>query len=312
MKLLIIDHLHDSIHSMLAKLDIEFDYHPEWNRTDILNHISHYEGIIIRSKMALDEEFFSKATNLRLIARAGSGLDQIDVDIAKSRQIAIFNAPEGNRDAVAEHTMGLLLALLHKINLSHQQIQNNTWSREPNRGIELKGKTVAIIGYGNVGQEFAKRLSGFDCKILAYDTGKFEYSNAHVQESDMEAIFENADIVSFHIPLTSLTQRMVNTAYIYRFKKNILILNTARGEIVELEALCEAIQSGKVWGAGLDVLENEKINQLSPTQSRVFQYLKTSEKVILTPHVAGWTHESYYRINEVLVAKIRNFLKEKL
>jgi D-3-phosphoglycerate dehydrogenase len=305
---LIVDTLHDSIHPLLKEIGVQANYQPDWKRAEILAHIAAYEGIIVRSKLALDAAFFDAATRLRWVGRAGSGLDLIDTTIAQERNIKIVNAPEGNRDAVAEHTMGLLLTLLHKIAQANTQIKNHTWLREAHRGIELLGKTVAIIGYGNVGRAFAQRLSGFGCRVLAYDKHKFGFSGAYVQEATMEYIFATADIVSLHIPLTASTNHLVDEAYLSKFKKNILLLNTARGEIVNLTALQKALQTGKVWGAGLDVLENERLDTLTTPQQAAFEYLCEAPQVILTPHIAGWTHESYRRINEVLTEKIKSIL----
>ncbi len=309
-EVLIIDEMHDSIIAMLKEAGLKPDYRPKATREEVLNILPKYEGLIVRSKMMLDKEVIDRATKMKFIARAGSGLDIIDVAYAVNKEIQVFNAPEGNRDAVAEHALGLLLGILHRIPKSNQEVKNLVWQREANRGSELKNKTVAVIGYGNVGRELVKRLQGFGCRILVYDKYKsgFEHLNTLTQEASMAYIFAEADVVSFHIPLTEETQGMVNIAYLQKFKKPIILLNTARGELIQLADLCQAIQQKRIIGAGLDVIENEKLHTLTKAQKESFQFLAAQESVILTPHVAGWTHESYIRINEVLVEKISQVL----
>jgi len=308
LKTLIIDEMHPSIQGMLAQLDITADIKTDLERKQILEIISNYDGLIVRSKTKVDKELLEKAHKLKFVARAGSGLDVIDLNYAKSRNIIVVNAPEGNRDAVAEHTIGMLMVLMHNIKQGDQQIRNYIWDREGNRGFELKAKTFSIIGYGNTGHQVARRLAGFDCEVLAYDKYDRAYSDSFVQEATMENIFEETDVLSLHVPLTTETKFMVNEYYINQFKKPFILINTSRGDVLDLKALINALEGGKIIGACLDVLENEKINQLSPEQKENFDYLIKSNKVILTPHVAGWTKESYIRINEVLVNKIKHQL----
>lgn len=308
MRVLIADEMHLSLLPMLQEEGLLFDYQPLISRKEILDVINNYEGLIIRSKTKVDVEFLDAATNLKFIARAGAGLDLIDIEETQRRNIEIFAANEGNRVAVAEHVIGMLLCLLNNIRIADAQVRQGVWLREENRGYELMGKTVAIIGYGNNGMATAERLKGFGCKVLAFDKFKSSFSDEFAAESSMEQVFEEADIVSLHIPLTDETHKMVNEAYFSRFKKNIYFINAARGEIVELADLAKCIESGKVRGACLDVLENEKLNKLTAEQKTTFDYLSKSDRVILTPHIAGWTHESYVRINEVMLQKIRQFL----
>ncbi|TAE75100.1 MAG: phosphoglycerate dehydrogenase [Bacteroidetes bacterium] len=310
-KILIIDDMHLSILPLLEKLDFEVVYLPDIQRNEIFLELKDIFGIIIRSKTKIDEEFLNHAQKLAFVARAGAGLDLIDVDLAKKKNIHLLNAPEGNRDAVAEHTLGLLLNVLNKINLSDKEIRNKIWQREKNRGFEIKNKTIGIIGFGNIGQQVAQRLSSFECKILAYDKNKKDFSNTKAKEATLLEIFEQTDILTLHIPLDKENFGWINKDFLARFKKPIWLINTARGEILSLEALIEGLESGKIIGAGLDVLENEKLNTLSVSQQKNFEYLSHSHQVILTPHVAGWTYESYQRINEVLVEKIDNLMKEK-
>ncbi|MCU0326359.1 MAG: 2-hydroxyacid dehydrogenase [Spirosomaceae bacterium] len=308
MRVLIADEMHLSLLPMLQNKGFLFDYQPLITRKEILDVINNYEGLIIRSKTKVDVEFLDAASNLKFIARAGAGLDLIDIEETQRRKIEIFAANEGNRVAVAEHVIGMLLCLLNNIRVADAQVRQGVWLREENRGYELMNKTVVIIGYGNNGMATAERLKGFGCKVLAFDKFKSDFSDEFATESSMDQIFEEADVVSLHIPLTDETHKMVNQSYFDRFKKNIYFINAARGEIVELADLANCIESGKVRGACLDVLENEKLNKLTAEQKAAFDYLSKSDRVILTPHIAGWTHESYVRINEVMLQKIRQFL----
>ena len=308
--ILVVDEMHPSLLPMLSAKGIQADYKPAFVRKDILENIAPYDGIIIRSKTVIDEEILSRATNLKFIGRAGAGLDQMDLEAIEKRNIQVFNAPEGNRDAVGEHALTMLLCLFNNILQADKEVRAKIWKREANRGIELGGKTVAIIGYGNTGNAFARRLSGFNCRVLAYDKYLSTYTNSYAQEATMEQIFEQADVLSLHIPLTPETLKLVNTEFINRFRKNIFIINTARGEIISLPDLAKAVEAGKVRGACLDVLENEKLQTLTDAQEQAFSFLSGVQNVIFSPHVAGWTHESYVRINEVLVEKIARFINQ--
>jgi D-3-phosphoglycerate dehydrogenase / 2-oxoglutarate reductase len=307
-KILAIDALHQSIHALMQPLPVEFHYLPNLNLSQILALIPQYDGLILRSKINIDAHFLEVASQLKWIARAGSGLDTIDTLETQKRNITVLNAPEANRDAVAEHTIGLLLALFRKTLCAHQQVRQSIWNREQNRGYELKGKTVGIVGYGNVGTQVARRLSAFDCEVMVYDLKPKKDQIPNKRQVDMNTIFAHADVLTLHVPLTSLTQGMVGEEYLDKFTKNIWLVNTSRGEILKLDSLCNAIQQGKVIGAALDVLENEKIDQLTALQQQNFDFLRQQDNVILTPHIAGWTFESYERINEVLVKKIQDLI----
>ncbi|QHT69871.1 phosphoglycerate dehydrogenase [Rhodocytophaga rosea] len=309
MNILIADEMHPSLLPMLDKKGYQYEYLPSIQRAEILQKIPAYDGLIIRSKTTLNEDFFTHATRLKFIGRAGAGMDQIDVEAAEKRNITLFNAPEGNRDAVAEHAMSMLLCLFNKINTADQEVRDKVWKREANRGVELGGKTIGLIGYGNTGKAFARRLTGFNCQVLAYDKYLSNYSNEHGKEASMQEIFEQADVLSLHIPLTPETHALVNADFLNKFKKDIYLINTARGEIIPFRSVAEELKSGKIKGACLDVLENEKLQTLTPIQAESFEYLRQSNQVIFSPHVAGWTHESYVRINEVLVAKISTWEK---
>lgn len=303
-KILIIDLMHESITSMLNNIGYEVDYEPTISIEDIYKKISNYVGLIVRSKIKVDKNLIELGTNLKFIARAGAGIDQVDEDYLKAKNITLLNAPEGNRVAVGEHAVGMLLCLMNKLNTGNFEVKNGIWNREQNRGYEIAGKTVGIIGYGHMGKSFAECLVGFGCNVVAYDKYLTNYADFCAHEASLETIFEAADIVSFHIPLTTESRAWANTEFFNKFQKPIWLINTSRGEIVPMKAVVESIQSGKIIGAGLDVLENEKLKTLNEEQQLYFNELVKSDKVLLTPHVAGWTHESYIKINEVLVEKI--------
>ena len=302
--ILIADEMHPSLFNLLTEAGFTYDYQPKITRTELIEQIGPFAGLIIRSKTTVDAELLSRAPNLRFIGRAGAGLDLIDLNAAQKRSIRVFHAGEGNRDAVAEHTVGLLLSLLSNIGKADREVRRGVWDREGNRGYELGSLTVGIIGYGNNGHATARRLSGFGCRVLTYDKFLTKYGDDFAQEATMAQIMTEADVISLHIPLTEETRMMINADFIERMTKPFYLLNIARGEIVSLGDLGEAIQRGKVRGAGLDVLENEKLAKLTPDQQAAFDYLRQSDRVVLTPHVAGWTHESYVRINEVLVRQL--------
>lgn len=310
-QILVADEMFPTLMPMLQNLGFHVDYQPSITREQMLACIGRYQGLIIRSKTTLDQEMLDQADRLQFIGRAGAGLDLIDLDTVAQRNIHLLNAPEGNRDSVAEHAVALLLCLLNHLVRADREVRQGLWKREANRGTEMGGKTVALIGYGNTGRAFARRLHSFGCRLLAYDALLRNYADPYASESSMEAIFEQADVLSLHVPLTDQTRMLVDEHYLSRFRKNIYLINTARGEVLSLRALCSALESGKVLGAGLDVLENEKIQKLTPQQQRDFDCLTQSDRVILTPHIAGWTHESYQRINEVLVEKISRLRQEK-
>ena len=310
--ILIVDKMHPSILEMLADIGLKADYEPNINREEILSKISTYEGLIIRSKTTVNREFIDRAKSLKFVARAGAGIDKLDFDYIREKKIKVFNAPEGNRDAVAEHAMGMLLTLMNQIKLADLQVRGGVWDREGNRGYEVKGKTVGIFGFGYMGAAFAQRLRGFECKVIAYDKYKSGFSTEFVKEVSLEEFQERTDILSLHVPLTPETKFLINREFIDSFSKNIILLNTARGEILPLTALNDLLTSGKVIAAALDVLENEKLNKLSQDQKELYHNIFKRDNVILTPHVAGWTHESYERINEVLVKKIKSYYDVKL
>jgi D-3-phosphoglycerate dehydrogenase len=308
--ILIIDEVHPSLFELLTQHQLHYNYLPNSTLQEIEKILPNYEGLIVRSKLVINEALLQKAPRLRFIGRAGAGLDLIDLKALEQHKVQLFNAPEGNRTAVAEHTVGMLLALFNKLLRADAEVRQKIWNREGNRGVELAGKTVGIVGYGNMGSSVAKVLGGFDCKVIAYDKYHPEFKNNYAEAVSMETIFAETDILSLHTPLTAETKNMITTAFWQQFRKNIYFINTARGEIAPLKDLLHALQTGKVLGACLDVLENEKLHQLSPEQSIVFEQLTKRHDVIFSPHIAGWTHESYRKINEVLVEKIVAFLAQ--
>ncbi len=305
MRILITDVMHESIVSLLEAAGYQADYHPEISRKGIEEIIGGYEGIIIRSKTNLDASLLDKADRLKFIGRAGAGLDKVDLDYIQKRGIQLFHAPEGNRDAVGEQAVGMLLALFNHVPKADREIRKGIWDREGNRGEELAGKTVGVFGYGNMGQAFSKKLKGFDVKVLAYDKYKMSYGDAYAQEAKFEQIQQEADILSIHVPLTEETMGYFTMNILEGFKKPIYLINTARGKVITFAVLNQALDQGILKGAILDVLENEKLHTFTADEKENFQKLVDRPNVIFSPHVAGWTFQSYEKINKVLVGKIK-------
>lgn len=303
-KILFIDTAHPILTTLLEEEGFNCDYFGNYNRDDFKSVAAKYIGIIIRSKIKLDQDFLQHCSNLKFIARVGAGMENIDVDYAKTHNITCLNAPEGNRDAVGEQAIGMLLSLFNKLLIADPEVRKGIWIREGNRGYEIGGKTFGIIGYGNTGSATAKKLSGFNCKILAYDKYKSGFSNDYVTESSMERIFEEADILSLHIPLTEETRYLVDSEYLNSFSKNIHLINTSRGKVLKIKDLISSLDSGKVRGACLDVLEYEGMSFENIDTPDEMQKLITRSDVVLTPHIAGWTHESNIKMAEVLFRKI--------
>ncbi|MGY6558342.1 MAG: NAD(P)-dependent oxidoreductase [Nitritalea sp.] len=304
-RVLIIDEMHASIGPLLEAAGFLPNYQPRIGREGILSQLPHYQGLILRSKTAVDAELLRHAPALRFIGRAGAGLDQIDVEALRAKGIQLFHAAEGNKDAVGEHALGMLLALFNHLMVADAQVRKGIWKREANRGEELAGKVVGIIGFGNMGQAFAKKLAGFDVQLLAYDKYKQGFGSEQVREVELEELFERAEVLSVHVPLTSETRNMLDIDFFRRFRNPLYLINTARGELSTFHTLNQAFQEGLLKGAVLDVLENERFERFSAEQQEQFQLLATRENVLFSPHVAGWTHQSYAKINEVLVAKIQ-------
>ncbi|MDN3669854.1 NAD(P)-dependent oxidoreductase [Echinicola jeungdonensis] len=305
MRILITDVMHESIVPLLEAAGYQADYQPEISRKGIEEIIGGYEGIIIRSKTNLDESLLDKAGRLKFIGRAGAGLDKVDLDYVQKRGVQLFHAPEGNRDAVGEQAIGMLLSLFNHIPKADGEVRKGIWDREGNRGEELSGKTVGIFGYGNMGQALAKKLKGFGVKVLAYDKYKMSYGDEYAQEAKFEQIQQEADILSVHVPLTAETKGYFTMDILEGFKKPFYLINTARGKVVSMAVLNQALGRGILKGAVLDVLENEKLHTFTADEKDNFQELIARSNVIFSPHVAGWTFQSYEKINKVLVGKIK-------
>lgn len=304
MKILLLDKNHPLITEQLSAegFILEEDYTSSYE--EILNKISDYEGIIIRSRIPVDTGFFSRASNLKFIARVGAGMENINIHEAEKRGISLINSPEGNRDSVAEHVAGMLLLLMHRLFISSQEVKNGIWKREENRGDELMGKTFGIIGYGNMGKAVAKRLKGFGCRVIFYDILP-DIADENAVQVSLDTIQNEADILSLHIPITEQTHHLVNANFIEKMKKPFYFINTARGKNVNTKDLTEALKSGKVKAAALDVLEYEKSSFEHLTeQNEDLDYLLQSENVIVTPHIAGWTVQSKEKLAQFIVDKI--------
>ena len=283
------------------------------SKTEIEKTIHFYDGIVIRSRFKIDKSFIDKATNLKFIARVGAGLESIDVDFAKKKGIYLISAPEGNRNAVGEHTLGMLLALLNKIRLADLSVRSGNWLRETNRGVELDGKIVGIIGYGNMGKAFAKKLKGFNVQVLCYDI-KDNLGDENAKQVTLQELQNNINILSLHTPETKDTIGMINSQFISNFSNPFWLLNTARGSSIVTKDLVKALRNNKVLGAGLDVLEyeNSSFESLFTAghQPDSMEYLIKSDKVLLSPHIAGWTIESQKKLAQVIVDKIKTIYNQ--
>ncbi len=305
-KALIVDDIHPVFMEKLQRNGIPFDYLPEIGREETLRIIPQYTGLVIRSKFKVDAAFIDAAPQLAFIARGGAGMDNIDEHYAKEKGITLLNAPEGNRDAVGEHMIGMLLGLMNNLNRANHEVRNGLWRREENRGLELGGRTVALIGYGNNGQAMARKLSGFGVTVIAYDKYKTGFSDTYATEASMEEIVKRADVLSLHIPLTHETRGMINDEYLFHFRKPLFFLNGARGEIVNIPSILKALDEGKLLGAAFDVLPVEKFPDL--TRQPWFIPLIQHNRIALSPHVAGWSVESYFKIADVLADKVIEYL----
>ena len=308
MKILHLDTNHPLLISQLNELG--FTNHEDYSssKTEIEKKIKDYQGIVIRSRFKIDKTFIEAATNLKFIARVGAGLESIDCEYAQTKGIHLISAPEGNRNAVSEHALGMLLALMNKLFIADSEVRYGEWNREKNRGDELDEKTVGIIGYGNTGKAFAKKLKGFDVNVIFYDI-KSNLEDEHARQVTLETLKQQADVLSLHVPFTELTNKMVNKTFINSFSKPFYLINTSRGKCVVTKDLVEALLSGKIIAAGLDVLEYEQTSFenlfLDGKVPNEFKQLLKMKNVILTPHIAGWTHQSKEKLSQTIVDKIK-------
>jgi D-3-phosphoglycerate dehydrogenase len=306
-KILFLDSVHSILEERLIGLGYVCEHDLKASKEEVESKIDQYFGLVIRSRFPIEEVFLNKAINLKFIARSGAGIENINVAYAEEKGITVFNSPEGNMDAVVEHAIGMLLMLFNQLKKGDEEVRKGFWDREGNRGLEISGKTAGIIGYGNMGRAFAKKLSGFDCKVIAHDKYKKGFGDELALEVGLEILFNEADILSIHLPLSEETHYYVDEVFISKFKKPIYLINTARGNNVCLESLVKGLKNKKILGACLDVLEYETksfetINAENFPED--FKYLAQSDKVILSPHVAGWTTESYIKLSSFLADKI--------
>ena len=306
---LVVDEMHPSLQPLLQSIGIEVDYQPTLTAAEVPAALAAqpYEGLVVRSKLRVTADLLAHGPHLRYVARAGAGTDNIDEAAMAAAGVTLLNAPEGNRDAVGEFAVGLLLTLLRNIARADHEVRQGLWLREANRGEEIGGKTIGLLGYGHMGRALARRLSAFGCTVLTHDSNPAVVADQYTTLVPLAELQARADVLSLHIPYSPANHHFVNEAFLAAFTKPIWVLNTARGEVLNHAALVAGLQAGTVRGAALDVLDNEKLRQLTAAQQATFDFLKTAANVVLTPHVSGWTHESYARINEVLVEKIRAF-----